>query len=347
MAIDLTKKYPGRVNPVTEQYPFGSFKNRSAPGSTDGTYLEQDWKNCEWGFLTKLLVEAGMTPNDSIDNAQSSQFYDALMKVVSTRIESTPLIPYGVTTGSGNQMSVTCNGKVAFKDGQRITVRACGKNTSKAPTINVNSLGAKAIVKGANNQLAVGDIIGAGGMLDLIYDTRYDRWVLLNPAVGVSVTGTLPVGSYVFMAYDGNDLGEYLFANGRAVSRTQYPELFAKIGTTYGQGDGNTTFNLPDLRGAFLRGLDKGKGRDPNRKLGVAQGDAIRNIKGTFKSDTKDGAYATDPFYWIRPDNNGAEGNAANYGKASLYGFDASKVVPTANENRPYNHASVIYIKAL
>ena len=46
----------------------------------------------------------------------------------------------------------------------------------------------------------------------------------------------------------------FLFANGAAVSRTTYAELFAKIGTTFGAGDGSTTFNLPNLQGVVLRG---------------------------------------------------------------------------------------------
>jgi microcystin-dependent protein len=46
----------------------------------------------------------------------------------------------------------------------------------------------------------------------------------------------------------------WLVANGSAVSRTTYAALFAAIGTTYGAGDGSTTFTLPDLRGYFVRG---------------------------------------------------------------------------------------------
>lgn len=56
----------------------------------------------------------------------------------------------------------------------------------------------------------------------------------------------------------------FLICNGAAISRTTYASLFAVIGTTWGTGDGSTTFNLPDLRGVFLRGLDSGKGRDSN-----------------------------------------------------------------------------------
>lgn len=63
----------------------------------------------------------------------------------------------------------------------------------------------------------------------------------------------------------------WLKADGTAVSRTTYANLFDAIGTTYGAGDGSTTFALPDLRGEFLRCVDDGKGVDAGRVLGSAQ----------------------------------------------------------------------------
>lgn len=74
----------------------------------------------------------------------------------------------------------------------------------------------------------------------------------------VFVTATAPEG--------------YLKANGAAVSRTAFNRLFQLIGTSYGAGDGSTTFNLPDLRGRFVRALDEGAGLDPGRTLGSWQG---------------------------------------------------------------------------
>ncbi len=65
----------------------------------------------------------------------------------------------------------------------------------------------------------------------------------------------------------------WLKANGAAISRTAYPELFAVIGTHYGEGDGFSTFNLPDLRGEFIRGWDDGRGVDGGRTLGSQQTD--------------------------------------------------------------------------
>lgn len=68
-----------------------------------------------------------------------------------------------------------------------------------------------------------------------------------------------------------------LLCGGQAVSRATYAALFAVIGTTYGSGDGSTTFNVPDLRGEFVRGLDAGRGVDAGRLLGSAQADDAKS----------------------------------------------------------------------
>lgn len=69
----------------------------------------------------------------------------------------------------------------------------------------------------------------------------------------------------------------WLKCNGAAVSRTAYARLFTAIGTTYGEGNGSTTFNLPDDRGNFSRAWDDGRGIDSGRTLGSEQADAFRS----------------------------------------------------------------------
>ena len=64
----------------------------------------------------------------------------------------------------------------------------------------------------------------------------------------------------------------WLKANGAAVSRTTYARLFSKIGGTFGAGDGSTTFNLPDLRGEFIRGWDDARTLDNGRGFATVQG---------------------------------------------------------------------------
>lgn len=69
----------------------------------------------------------------------------------------------------------------------------------------------------------------------------------------------------------------WLKANGAAISRTAYADLFAAIGTTFGSGDGVNTFNLPDLRGEFVRGWDDGRGVDAGRAMGSQQADMLKS----------------------------------------------------------------------
>lgn len=85
----------------------------------------------------------------------------------------------------------------------------------------------------------------------------------------------------------------WLLCDGRAVSRSTYRRLFEVIGTSWGSGDGAATFNLPDLRGRFVRGVDNGAGRDPDRAgreasaTGGNTGDRVGTVQGhAFASHT-------------------------------------------------------------
>jgi microcystin-dependent protein len=69
----------------------------------------------------------------------------------------------------------------------------------------------------------------------------------------------------------------YLECNGTAISRTTYATLFTAIGVVHGTGDGTTTFNLPDLRGQFIRGFDNGRGVDTGRSFGSTQTDDLKS----------------------------------------------------------------------
>jgi phage-related tail fiber protein len=85
----------------------------------------------------------------------------------------------------------------------------------------------------------------------------------------------MPSGAIIHVAMNSAPTG-YLKANGAAVSRSTYAALFAAIGSTFGVGDGSTTFNLPDLRGEFVRGWDDARGIDGSRVFGSAQTDAFK-----------------------------------------------------------------------
>ncbi len=95
-----------------------------------------------------------------------------------------------------------------------------------------------------------------------------------------ALTSAVSAGAVSYFARATAPAG-WLAANGAAVSRTTYADLFAAIGTTFGAGNGSTTFNLPDLRGEFVRGLDDGRGIDAGRSLGSAH--ASQNLAHTHE----------------------------------------------------------------
>ncbi len=95
-----------------------------------------------------------------------------------------------------------------------------------------------------------------------------------------ALTSAVSAGAVSYFARATAPAG-WLAANGAAVSRTTYADLFAAIGTTFGAGNGSTTFNLPDLRGEFVRGLDDERGIDTGRSLGSAQ--ASQNLAHTHE----------------------------------------------------------------
>lgn len=130
----------------------------------------------------------------------------------------------------------------------------------------------------------------------------------------------------------------WLVCDGRAVSRTGYANLFAAIGTTWGAGNGSSTFNLPDLRGVFLRGWDNGRGQDSGRAFSSYQGDAIRNISGMFPACVEDHYLPTPTGPFAFEGGCYEAFGCGGWGSWRLK-FDASRCVPTANENRPKNVA--------
>lgn len=99
--------------------------------------------------------------------------------------------------------------------------------------------------------------------------------------VGAESQIAAPTGSVYTFAGSTVPTG-WLKCNGALLSRTTYAALFAVIGTTYGAGDGSTTFALPDLRGEFVRGADDGRGVDAGRVFGSAQSDAVQAWTATM-----------------------------------------------------------------
>ena len=107
-------------------------------------------------------------------------------------------------------------------------------------------------------------------------------------AASVSTDKLVPSAAIAYFAQNTAPTG-WLKANGAAISRTTYAALFAQIGTVFGVGDGSTTFNVPDLRGEFLRGWDDGRGVDTSRAFGSFQAQSYESHTHTATADTHNG----------------------------------------------------------
>lgn len=107
-----------------------------------------------------------------------------------------------------------------------------------------------------------------------------------NISIVTSTAGTA-VPSGIIVPFAGTTVPTFWReCNGDAISRTTFAALFAAVGETYGPGDGSTTFNVPDLRGEFMRGWDHGRGIDSGRVMGSAQAEEFKNHQHEFGGDS-------------------------------------------------------------
>jgi microcystin-dependent protein len=141
---------------------------------------------------------------------------------------------------------------------------------------------------------------------------------LLPPGTIVPYGGPAGAGTSVDGGVGGAPAG-WLLCDGSAVSRTTYATLFGAIGINFGGGHGIATFNLPDLRGRFMRGADHGAGRDPNAAARTASnamgptGDTVGTLQGdAFASHSHP---LTDPGHsHLSPTTNGIAGTRETAG---------------------------------
>lgn len=120
-----------------------------------------------------------------------------------------------------------------------------------------------------------------GGYLNTDMDT-IDTTMKANAdaiTAGLAAITTFPLGGVVDFAGTSAPTN-FLFCYGQAISRATYATLFAIISTTYGVGDGSTTFNLPDLRGRVVAGQDDMGGTSANRLTGAVTGGLDGDVLG-------------------------------------------------------------------
>jgi microcystin-dependent protein len=149
-------------------------------------------------------------------------------------------------------------------------------------------------------------------------------------SISGSLSGQTPAGT-IALWLTGTPPTGWLELRGGNVSRTTYAALFAVWGTTFGAGDGSTTFGLPEVRGEFPRFWDNARGVDTGRTLGSAQDDLVKNHTHTVEVFGGEALAAGSgnnyaPGSTLRTTNNNASGGT---------------------ENRPRNVAFMAIVKAV
>lgn len=159
---------------------------------------------------------------------------------------------------------------------------------------------------------------------------------VLSASLTAAVSSAVPIGTVALWLTASPPTG-WLHLNGQAVSRTTYDDLFALWGTTFGAGNGTTTFNVPDVRGEFPRFWDASRGVDSGRGIGTAQAADIAahahslSTLGNAEADSQS------------TDSSGLIGPAIGAAGA----LDAETEDSTGSETRPRNWSFMAIVKAL
>lgn len=195
---------------------------------------------------------ADTTGNDVLDNGDIS----ALVSYLGQAVGNISSAHIASASGSADAITATFSPAITLSNGMVVYVRAAYSNATTTPTFNPDDLGALPIVKGSNLPLAVGDIWGAGYWMILQYDQAFNKWVLQNPATGI--TPTMPVGS-VYVQFSGQTDPTTLFGGTWDNVSSTYAGLFfraeggsaAAFGETQAGGAPNIEGTIVNLGGAF------------------------------------------------------------------------------------------------
>ena len=172
-------------------------------------------------------------------------------------------------------------------------------------------------------RLTVTDKITAGIVTATTYYGDGSNLEVDGSSLSESISNSVPAGTVIYSASSTVPDG-YIKANGAELLKTAYSDLYAGIGTTYGETDGNggtgtSHFRVPDLRGEFLRGWDDGRDVDSDRTFGSSQTDDFESHShrvGSRDSLTTYGTSSAVEFVWSFPSPVGQYVNSQSVGGA-------------------------------
>lgn len=178
----------------------------------------------------------------------------------------------GTVTTGGTSTAYTATSNQSFAslsamNGQIITI--IPHTTSGAdPTLAVDGLTAKQIRTATGVNVPTGTLV-QGTPYQLVYYSSVGEFILMGFAANPYL---VPVGAFLDYSASTAPNSSFVLPYGQAVSRTTYATYFTMVSTTFGIGDGSTTFNVPDIRGRVVAGLDNMGGSSANRLTNADDG---------------------------------------------------------------------------
>lgn len=349
--FESVTEYQGQVAAASTDFPFGA--PIDSPIAGVGTPYTAATEKVHQALIQKLFAVAGVVPNGTSDTATNSQLYDVMQSVLndfsnaSNRNADLVAVAALATLGlpaddlqatlGGLQDGAVSTRQTSPSDntpGRLLTPGAGGLLGDALVVANFDSIERTGLYAGID--AAGGPTMGSVSLLHIEHPSS-----LISAQIAISeLTGKMyyRTGSGPWV---GNDAGRvdwfatnttpagYLRPNGAAVSRAAYADVFARMGTTFGPGDGSTTFNIPDLRGQFLRAFDDGAGVDTGRVFGSTQAGALESHAHSVPTNSSDGTGEG----WVEDSDNAGTVRTVSTGSTG------------GTETRPTNVALMPYIK--
>ncbi len=291
----------------------------------------------DWEALPALLsgFTAGKASSAQVNKAiRQASFIAAALAQYTANKSGLDVLDDGDLNGFISKMGTAFGKDFQALDATLTALAGLATGENKLPYFTGNDTAAQTDLTSVGR-----DIIGKSTIADIL------------TYLGLGEGSALPVGVPVPWPSVTPPTG-WLKCNGAAFSAEEYPELAKAYPTN----------KLPDLRGEFIRGWDDGRGIDTGRAILSDQGDAIRNITGEFmavnaenysiweREETFKGAVVplypstNNGYFSILKSMETVTTPGIVYPRA--VGLDASKIVPTANENRPRNIAFNYIVRA-
>lgn len=246
-----------------------------------------------WSQTAASNASADSAVNWSEGQAPSSVNDSARALMASTAKWRDDITGILVTGGSGTAYTITSN-QVQASNVDGFTVQFTpGTTNTGAVTLSVDGQTARALRFYTGVELPAGTLI-SGSLYQATYRAATTEWLLHSFDSSIY---SIPIGGIIDYTASTAPNGAFVLPYGQAISRTTYSAYFALVSTTYGTGDGSTTFNVPDLRGYVVAGKDNMGGVSANRLTDADDGLNGDTLGDTGGSETQSLVTANMPAY--------------------------------------------------